>query len=195
VFFDGTQSAKYFISKYVHQVIELKSSHYLCKLETQIGQDLPEDVKINVTGRLKLACQKDKNETVAVGDDNNEDNVGDENDGDDDDDDDSGKDDNAKNKQKRYLVFQQDLLLVSMDWKERNVTFNQPIILEKSRSPYILTIDLEYTCADSVQMKTGQTSEKTFTSDHGVFEVEDIRGNFAGVRSLCFENMSNRDEC
>lgn len=56
-------------------------------------------------------------------------------------------------------------------------------------------LDLEYEYAGSFEMKTGQSPETAFTIDQGVFEVEDIDGKFAGVRSLCFENMSNRDEC
>jgi hypothetical protein len=172
------------LSSNYNQVIEIKSSQRLCKPEKLIGQDLPEGVEIVITGSLKLTCKKDQLETVAVDND-----CGNENDNDDDV---SGNDDDAK---KTYQVFQQDLQLDFMDEAERNITFVQPIILEKSRSPFIFTLDLEYDYSGSFKMKTGQSSETAFTSDQGVFKVEDIDGKFAGVRSLCFENMSNRDEC
>lgn len=57
------------LSSYYNQVIELKSSHYMCKLEEQIGQDLREGVDIVITGSLKLTCKKDQIETVAVDND------------------------------------------------------------------------------------------------------------------------------
>ncbi|XP_060560396.1 BTB/POZ domain-containing protein 1-like [Ruditapes philippinarum] len=185
VYFNSSDSVQYALSQYTNQVIELVSSHRLCKLEKQIGQDLPEGVEIIITGSLKLSCKKEKIETVAVDDD-------DVDNGNNDEDDDSGNDDDDG---KIYQVFQQDLRLASMDKAERKITLEQPVILEKSRSPYIFTLDLKNEYSRSVKMKTGLSSEKTFTSYYDVFEVEDIEGEFRGVRSLCFENISNRDEC
>jgi hypothetical protein len=96
-------------------------------------------------------------------------------------------------KENEILVFREDVAFHSMDKAQRSITLKEPIVLEKSRSPYTFKVNLENKGNNEVNLKTMTSSEYVLISKHGTLAVKNLFGNFAGIQSFCFEHISNRD--
>ncbi|XP_053391417.1 BTB/POZ domain-containing protein 2-like [Mercenaria mercenaria] len=90
------------------------------------------------------------------------------------------------------LIFEQDFQLQSADATCRRIDLRQPLTLTKDASPYIIETTMHYGCTSGVKMKTRCSNTKTARSKFGQIQVQDIAGQFAGIKSIGFENISNR---
>ncbi|XP_053391415.1 uncharacterized protein LOC128554193 [Mercenaria mercenaria] len=91
------------------------------------------------------------------------------------------------------LIFEQNLQLMSTDETQRVVVLTVPLTLTKTGSPYTVTVNLGFSCESEMKMKTSSSSKNIVTSEYGDVKVENISGDFAGITSLGFENISNRE--
>ncbi|XP_053395927.1 uncharacterized protein LOC123547760 [Mercenaria mercenaria] len=91
------------------------------------------------------------------------------------------------------LIFDQNLQLMSTEEAQRVVVLTEPLTLTKTGSPYTVTVNLGFGCESEVKMKTSSSSEDIVTSEYEHIKVENIYGEFAGIESLGFENISNRE--
>ncbi|XP_045193708.2 BTB/POZ domain-containing protein 1-like [Mercenaria mercenaria] len=75
------------------------------------------------------------------------------------------------------------------------VSFNQPILLEKIKSPYIVNFNLCYSGNSDLQMKARCCkSEESISSETGCIQIRSIHGTFAGIKRIRFMNYSNREK-
>jgi hypothetical protein len=90
-------------------------------------------------------------------------------------------------------IFEKKFEFYSVDKAQRVITLKEPIVLEKSRSPYTFTVNLENKINNKVRMKMISSSENVLKSKHCTLTVKSISGNFSGIQSFSFEHISNRD--
>ncbi|XP_060560406.1 uncharacterized protein LOC132720305 [Ruditapes philippinarum] len=90
-------------------------------------------------------------------------------------------------------IFEKKIEFYSADKAQRVITLKEPIVLEKSRSPYTFTVNLENKRNNKVHLMMMSSSENVLKSKHGTLTVKSIFGNFSGIQSFCFEHISNRD--
>ncbi|XP_045194654.2 BTB/POZ domain-containing protein 1-like [Mercenaria mercenaria] len=87
--------------------------------------------------------------------------------------------------------------------EEGRVDFNPPLILKERSTPYLVEINIQYSCEHRVQIKTRipERSKVLINHIHGVklestnFSTNywDTKSSFTGIKSLGFLNFSNRD--
>ncbi|XP_053401193.1 uncharacterized protein LOC128557616 [Mercenaria mercenaria] len=74
------------------------------------------------------------------------------------------------------------------------VSLNQPILLEKIKSPYIVNFNLRYSGNSDLKMKARCCkSDESFSSETGSILVRSLYGCFAGIKRIRFMNYSNRE--
>ncbi|XP_053394972.1 uncharacterized protein LOC123524307 [Mercenaria mercenaria] len=105
-------------------------------------------------------------------------------------DDDSDKDDEEGSES---IIYEQDFKLQSTGITQRMINLTKPLTLTKAASPYTVEMTLKYSCKSCIKMIAQCTNDtKSVRSKHGHVHIYNIN-NQGGIRSLGFENISNRE--
>ncbi|XP_053395926.1 BTB/POZ domain-containing protein 1-like [Mercenaria mercenaria] len=166
-------------------------------LKEAFGEDLSDKPDIVITGTFKVTCQKVKlffrgksEKPLKLNDEDAAENGGaldelyEEK---------EDADDALYAENEDELIFEQDFQLQSAaDVTCRRIVLREPLTLTKDASPYTIKITMHYGCTSGVKMKTICSNTKTVRSKFGQLQVQDIAGQFAGIKTIGFENISNR---
>ncbi|XP_060560405.1 BTB/POZ domain-containing protein 6-B-like isoform X2 [Ruditapes philippinarum] len=105
-----------------------------------------------------------------------------------------GNDQNKKEtRQNEYLVLEKDLNFISVESTLQDISFEEPLLLVESRSPYTFTINMECKSRYLFNLKTACSEKTCPSSKYSGILVQNVYGEFTGIRSLCFKNISNRE--
>ncbi|XP_053401103.1 BTB/POZ domain-containing protein 1-like [Mercenaria mercenaria] len=92
------------------------------------------------------------------------------------------------------LDCRQTIELQQLQLEGGEVKLNQPILLEKVKSPCIVNFNLCYSGNSDLQMKARCCkSKESIYSETGCIQIHNIHGSFAGIRMIRFMNYSNRE--
>jgi hypothetical protein len=154
-------------SNSVIQPFQRYPNHYVFLYTLVCQENLP-GVQVPLSGQLNVKCNKSEE-----ADENNQ--------------------NKKKTRHNEYLVLEKDLNFISSENTLHVISFEEPLLLEESRSPYTFEINLVCRTTHLFKLKTACSEKTCPSSKYSGISVQNVYGEFTGIRSLCFENISNRE--